>query len=173
VGAAHGLEPIDLEIPRRTPVMAISFYALAAAALGIGGLVSSDGLRVRLLSLAVLSTVFAVVAVISWIVIGDEGRWLRLDDEGMTLAGRGIPWEAVMTARWAYDAIGTRPRRPGIELRLRRVDGYQPPRSASVSINSTLFGISGNELLDLIVRYARPHTVYVLAPRHPPDVGIF
>ncbi len=170
MSAAAGLEPINLQIPRRTPVMAISLNALAAAALWIAGLVSSDG---RLLSLAVLFTVFAVVAVISWIVIGDEGRWLRLDDEGMTLAGDRIPWEAVMTARWASGAILTRPRRPGVELRLRRVDGYQPPRSASVAIDPTLFGISGNELLDLIVRYARPHTVYVLAPRHPPDVAIF
>jgi hypothetical protein len=64
-------------------------------------------------------------------------------------------------------------RRPGVELRLRRVDGYEPPRSAKVAIDPTLFGISGKVLLDLIVRYARPHTVYVLAPRHPPDLAIF
>lgn len=153
--------------------MAISFLVLGAAVLWITVLASSDGLRASLISMAVLFTVYAVVAVVSWMVAGDEGRWLRLDDEGMTLAGRRIPWEAVMTARWAFDAILTRPRRPGIQLRLRRVDGYEPPRSGSVSIDTTLFGISGNELLDLIVRYAQPHTVYVLAPRHPPDLDIF
>jgi hypothetical protein len=35
-----------------------------------------------------------------------------------------------------------------------------------VSIDPTLFGMPGIELLDLIVRYAQPHTVYVLPPRH-------
>jgi hypothetical protein len=88
----------------------------------------------------------------------------------MTLVGDRIPWEAVITARWAWNALLTG---PGVELRLRRVDGYEPPRSGKVAIDPTLFDISGNVLLDLIERYARPHTVYVLAPRHRPDLAIF
>jgi hypothetical protein len=166
VGTAFGLEPINLKIPRRTRVMPFSFLVLSAAALWIAGLVSSGELRFRLLGLAVIPTAYAVIAVIAWIVAGEEGRWLRLDNEGVTVHGDRIPWEAVMSARWAVGAVLTRPRRPGIELRLRPVDGYQPPRSASVSIDPTLFGMPGIELLDLIVRYAQPHTVFVLPPRH-------
>jgi hypothetical protein len=168
MSAASGLEPINLQIPRRRRVIPASFFVLFAAALWIAGLASSDG---RLLSLAVFFTVFAVVMVITWMVAGDEGRWLRLDDEGMTLVGDRIPWEAVITARWAWNALLTH--RPGVELRLRRVDGYEPPRLGKVAIDPTLFGISGKVLLDLIERYARPHTVYVLAPRHRPDLAIF
>lgn len=153
--------------------MAVSFLVLGAAALWIAGLASSDGLRFKLHILAVSAAAWVVVAVTTWIVKGDEGRWLRLDEEGMTLAGNRIPWEAVMTARWAHGAILTRPRRPGIELRLRRVGEYQPPRSERVAIDTGLFRIAPDVLLDLIVRYARPHTVYVLPPRHAPDVAIF
>jgi hypothetical protein len=42
-----------------------------------------------------------------------------------------------------------------------------------VAIDTGLFRISPDVLLDLIVRYARPHTAYVLAPRHAPDLAIF
>jgi hypothetical protein len=170
MSAASGLEPINLQIPRRRRVIPASFFVLFAAALWIAGLASSDGLRVSLLNAAVIFTAYTVIMVITWMVAGDEGRWLRLDDEGMTLAGDRIPWEAVITARWAWNPFLNG--RPGVELRLRRVDGYEPPRSGKVAIDPTLFGISGKVLLDLIVRYARPHTVYVLAPRHPPDLAI-
>ena len=166
VGTTSRLEPINLKILRRTRVMPFSFLVLSAAALWITGLVSSGELRPRLLGLAVIPTGYAVIAVIAWIVAGEEGRWLRIDNEGVTVHGDRIPWEAVISARWEVGAVLTRPRRPGIKLRLRPVDGYQPPRSASVSIDPTLFGMPGIELLDLIVRYAQPHTVYVLPPRH-------
>jgi hypothetical protein len=136
VGTASGLEPINLKIPRRTRVMPFSLLVLSAAALWIAGLVSRGELRFRLLGLAVIPTAYAVIAVIAWIVAGEEGRWLRLDNKGVTVHGDRIPWEAVMSAQWTVGAVLTRPRRPGIEL------------------------------LDLIVRYAQPHTVYVLPPRH-------
>jgi hypothetical protein len=116
---------------------------------------------------AVLLTLYAVIVVIAWMVAGEEERWLRLDDEGMTLRGHRIPWEAVMSARWAFDAAGTKPR-GGIELFLRGVGAYQPPRSGRVSIAPAAFRIPPNVLLDMIVRYARPRTVYVLPPRRRP-----
>jgi hypothetical protein len=101
MSAASGLEPINLKIIGRTRVIPASFLVLLAAALWIAGLASSDGLRVSLLNAAVILTACTVIVVITWMVAGDEGRWLRLDDEGMTLAGDRIPWEAVITARWA------------------------------------------------------------------------
>jgi hypothetical protein len=42
-----------------------------------------------------------------------------------------------------------------------------------VAIDTSLFRVWPDVLLDLIVRYARPHTAYVLAPRHAPDLAIF
>jgi hypothetical protein len=109
VGTTSRLEPINLKILRRTRVMPFSFLVLSAAALWITGLVSSGELRFRLLGLAVIPTAYAVIAVIAWIVAGEEGRWLRLDNEGVTVHGDRIPWEAVISARWEVGAVLTRP----------------------------------------------------------------
>jgi hypothetical protein len=73
VGTASGLEPINLQIPRRTRVMAISFLVHGAAVLWIAGLASSDGLRASLIGLAVLFTVYAVVAVVEAAKREDDG----------------------------------------------------------------------------------------------------
>ena len=105
VGTTSRLEPINLKILRRTRVMPFSFLVLSAAALWITGLVSSGELRPRLLGLAVIATGYAVIAVIAWIVAGEEGRWLRLDNEGVTVHGDCIPWEAVMSAQWSVGAV--------------------------------------------------------------------
>lgn len=170
VAAASDLEPINLRTLRRPRLAPFSFLVVSAATLWIAGLASSERRRPELLGVAVLLTLYAVIVVIAWMVAGKEGRWLRLDDEGVILHGHRIPWEAVMSAQWRSDAIAHRI--PGIVLRLRPADGYEPPRSASVSIDPTLYGIAGIALLDMIVRYARPHTVYLLPPRHGPDLGI-
>ena len=166
VGTASGLEPISLEMRRSTQVKPILFLVLSAAALWITGLAVSDRWRSqKLLGTAVLATFFAVIAVIRSMVAGKDRRWLRLDDEGLTVRGERIPWEAVFSAQWRSHVIRGL---PGIVLRLRAADGYEPPRTGRVSIPTTLYGIAGIELLDLIVRYAQPHTVYVLPPRHGP-----
>ena len=173
MAAASDLEPITLRILRRTPLEPLLFL-VGSAALWIGVLASSGQLRIWLLRLAIPAAFCAVILMIAMLYTwlgGEERRWLRLDDEGLTLYGDRIPWEAVMSAQWRSDAIKTRVRRPGIVLRLRPVDGYEPPRSASRSIDPTIYGIAGIELLDLIVRYAKPHTVYILPPRHGPFFG--
>lgn len=167
VRTASGLEPINLQILRRTQVMPFSFLVLSAAALWIAVLASSGSVRSELLGVAVTLTVYAFIAAIALMVAGEERRGLRLDEEGITVRGDRIPWEAVMSARWAFDAAGTRPR-GGIELLLRDVGAYQPPRSGRVSIAPAAFHIAPNVLLDMIVRYARPRTVYVLPPRRRP-----
>ena len=170
MAAASDLEPINLRIRRRTRLAPLSFLVLSPAVLWIAGLASSDRRRSELLGVAVLLTLYAIITVSAWMFASKKGRWLRLDDEGVTLHGHRIPWEAVMSAQWRSDAMAHRI--PGIVLRLRPADGYEPPRTASVSIDPTLYGIAGIELLEMIVQYARPHTVYVLPPRHGPDLGI-
>lgn len=139
--AASGLDPIDLQIPRGILVMRIWSLVFAAPVLWIAGLARGDKLRVELLMLAVFWSIGGAATVISWVVTGDAGRWLRLDDEGITLRGHRIPWEAVMSARWAFDAAGAR-HRGGIELFLRGVGAYEPPRSGRVSIDPELSSAS-------------------------------
>src|SRR5512143_1490470 len=73
VGSDRALEPIVLQIPRRTPIVAVSFFAFFAFLLWMAGLSTSDGARVRLLIPAALLTLVVVVALISWVGVGAAG----------------------------------------------------------------------------------------------------
>jgi hypothetical protein len=159
------LEPVVLRIDRRTPITYMSLIALAGvASLGLG-LVSEGDTRWQALGFSGLCLAGVIWVLIEWGLAGSAGLELRLDTAGVTIGRHRIPWEAVRTAKWSGYAIGpdTGPKKPGIVLHLRDFQGYKAPRAATEEIDHLAFRIPANILLDAIVRYASPHTVYVLA----------
>lgn len=157
------LEPVVLRIDERTPITSMAFIAVAGVALlGLGPLTEGQTRGLAFLSGGVfLAGVIWLLVV--WGLTGSAGLELRLDTAGITIGRRRIPWEAVRTAEWSGHAIGARVREPGIILHLRDVEGYKAPRAAVEEIDHFAFRIPANVLLDAIVRYAYPHTVYVIA----------
>ena len=160
------LEPVVLRMNRRTPIAYMSLvFAVTRLAASLGlGLVSEGQTRGRAFLFGGVCLAGVIWLLVEWALVGSAGLELRLDSVGITHGRRGIPWEAVRTAKWSGHAIGARVRKPGIILHLRDVEGYRAPRAAVEEIDHlSLSRIPANILLDAIVRYAHPHAVYVLA----------
>jgi len=156
------IDPIVLRGSRWRPIgTALAIAAIAAALWGVAVL-TEGAARVRAGVSAGFLTVFLVVIAIEWAIAGSRGREVRVDGDGITIGRRRVPWTAVTAVSWRM--IGSRGGAwPAIEIRVRRVEGYRPPRSARELIALRSLGIRANVLLDAIVRYARPHSVIVLA----------
>jgi hypothetical protein len=163
VNRSGELEPVVLKIDRRTPIAAMSFIAVAGVALVSLGLLTEGQTRGRAFLFGGVCLAGVIWLLVEWGLTGSAGLELRLDTAGVTIGRRRIPWEAVRTAKWSGSAIGARVRKPGIVLNLRDVEDYKAPRAATQEIDHLAFRIPANILLDAIVRYAHPHTVYVIA----------
>ncbi|HET6792121.1 MAG TPA: hypothetical protein VFI35_11120 [Actinomycetota bacterium] len=143
----------------------MSFIAIAGVAtLGLG-LVSEGDTRWEAFGFSGLCLAGVIWLLVEWGLTGSVGLELRLDSAGVTIGRHRIPWDAVRTAKWSGYAIGTGTtvRKPGIILHLRDVEGYKAPHAGVEEIDHVAFRIPANILLDAIVRYAHPHTVYVIA----------
>jgi hypothetical protein len=154
---------VVLRIDRRSPIAYMSFIAVAGVALLAVGFLTEGQARGRAFVVGGFCLAGVIGLLVEWALVGSAGLELRLDTAGVTIGSHRIPWEAVPTAKWSGFAIGARVRKPGIVLHLRDVEGYKAPRAAVEKIDHRAFRIPANILLDAIVRYAHPHTVYVLA----------
>jgi hypothetical protein len=153
----------------------MSFLAVASAVLFVVGVLTEGETRWQALSSSGLCLAGLIWLLVEWRLAGSAGLELRLDTAGVAIGRQRIPWEAVQSARWSGDAIGPHSsvRTPGIVLHLRDFEGYTAPRAATEEIDYPAFRVPANVLLDAIVRYAHPHTVYVLAvdPEEPWPTG--
>jgi hypothetical protein len=158
------LEPVVLRIERRTRIASISLLAVGSAVLFVVGLLTEGETRSRVFLFSGACLAAVIVVLVEWARAGTAGLEVRLDTVGIAIGRRGIPWEAVPSARWSSSAIHKgKVWKPGIVLHLRDVEGYKAPRSATESVDHLAFRVPANVLLDAIVRYAHPHTVHVIA----------
>lgn len=168
------LEPVVLRIEKRTPIAAMCLIAATGVVLLAVGVLSEGDTRWQALSFSGLCVAGLIWSLVEWARVGDAGLEVRLDPSGIAIGGRHIPWEAVRTAQWSGSATAKgEVRKPGILLRVRDVEGYKAPRAGGESIDHLAFRVPANILLDAIVRFAHPHTVYVIAvdPEEPWPIG--
>jgi hypothetical protein len=155
---------VVLRIDRRTPIASMAFFAVAGVALLGLGLLTEGETRGRAFVVGGFCLAGVIGLLVEWALVGSAGLEVRIDTVGIDIGRRRIPWEAVPSVKWSSSAIHKgKVWKPGIVLHLRDVEGYKAPRAAVEKIDHLAFRIPANILLDAIVRYAHPHTVYVVA----------
>lgn len=157
------LEPVVLKIQGRTPIAMMSFLAVASVVLLVVGLLTEGEARWQAFVFSGLCLTALIWLLVEWGLAGSAGLEVRLDTSGVAIGRRRIPWEAVQSAEWSRTAAGGTVRQPGILLHVRDVEGYKAPRAGTESIDYRAFRVPANVLLDAIVRFAHPHTIYVRA----------
>lgn len=106
------------------------------------------------------------VAMMMWFLLPGSDR-VVLDDQGLAINRRRVPWAGVRSIKWVYEAdrLG-----PGsmVEIGLQQASGYRPPRARYLRFDPDDLEVTPAEFW-AAVQERTPHRVLVL--NTPPTLG--
>lgn len=114
--------------------------------------------------LAATATVAFLIAI--WLLLPGSDR-VVFDDEGLVINRRHVPWAAVRSIKWLYEADEMGPA-SRIEIGLREAAGYKPPRIGRLRFDPEHLDVTPGDFW-AVAQERTPHHVLLL--NGPPGSG--